>query len=74
MGYSEVLGVAADATREEINAVYRRLAMAHHPDRGDVEPGRFEEITKARDALLNRLDSVGIFDDIFTDIARELRK
>ena len=29
-----ILGVSANATREQINTAYRRLAATHHPDRG----------------------------------------
>jgi DnaJ domain len=32
--WSEVLGVARSATRIEIEDAFKRLAMAHHPDRG----------------------------------------
>ncbi len=36
--YYDVLGVAADATSEDIRRAYRRLAKAHHPDVSG-EPG-----------------------------------
>ncbi len=45
-----VLGVAADATDDEIKSAYRRLALATHPDRhpGDVEAEeRFRSISQA---------------------------
>lgn len=74
MSYHETLGVAENATREEITVAYRKLAMAQHPDRPGAEPGRFEQITRAREALLAQLDKVGLFDDIFRDIAKEIRR
>lgn len=49
-----VLGVANDATRDEIVHAYRRLAHASHPD---VRPGdpdaahRFQEVTAAYEVL-----------------------
>ena len=35
--YYSLLGVASDATREEIERRYKRLAQRHHPDRGGDE-------------------------------------
>lgn len=35
--YYQVLGVAPDASREEIKAIYRRAVRAHHPDAAPVE-------------------------------------
>lgn len=49
-----VLMVKKDASRDEIIAAYRQLAMIHHPDKG----GRHEDmarITAARDRALERL-------------------
>lgn len=44
--WSDVLEVDRDATREQIDAAYRRLRSQHHPDRGgDAE--QFHRITKA---------------------------
>ena len=44
-----VLGVEADATRDEIRRAYRRLAKAHHPDvSGDPDSAaRFREVNEA---------------------------
>jgi len=57
----EILGVAADASEEEIKKAYRIAAAKTHPD--TVPPGasteekdraraKFEELTRARDAML----------------------
>jgi len=51
--YYNVLGVAPNATDEEIKKVYRSLAMRYHPDRNQ-EPGadaRFKAIGKAYEVL-----------------------
>jgi curved DNA-binding protein CbpA len=44
------LGVARDATPEEIKAAYRRLAMQHHPDRGGDDDA-FKKVQNAYDVL-----------------------
>lgn len=44
--YFNTLGVAADASDEEIKRAYKRLAMQHHPDRGG-EQTKFQEIQEA---------------------------
>lgn len=51
-----VLGVAPNASDDEIKKVYRSLAMRYHPDRNDA-PGaevRFKSITKAYEILSDR--------------------
>ena len=50
-----VLGVAPNASDDEIKKIYRSLAMRYHPDRNDA-PGaevRFKSITKAYEILSN---------------------
>lgn len=44
--YYSILGVAKDATDDEIKKAYRKLAMKHHPDRG----GSQEEFQKIQEA------------------------
>jgi molecular chaperone DnaJ len=54
--YYEVLGVERDASAEEINKVYRKLALQFHPDRnpGDPEANeKFKEVNEANDVLSN---------------------
>jgi curved DNA-binding protein CbpA len=48
-----ILGVAPNASDDEIKKIYRSLAMRYHPDRNDA-PGaevRFKSITKAYEIL-----------------------
>jgi hypothetical protein len=43
----EVLGVKADATREDIRNAFRALSLVHHPDRG----GRDEDFKRINEAF-----------------------
>ena len=46
------LDVGPDATREEVKAAYRRLALEHHPDRGSADGGRqFQAVSEAYGVL-----------------------
>ncbi|HRD27979.1 MAG TPA: DnaJ domain-containing protein, partial [Caulobacter sp.] len=49
----EILGVAANATREEIQAAYARLIRAVHPDAGGTS-GLAARLNAARDRLLKK--------------------
>ena len=49
----QVLGVAENATGEEIDATWRRLAARHHPDRGG-DSAQMARINTARDQGLAR--------------------
>ena len=54
--YYEVLGVANDASDEDIKRAYRRLAMKHHPDRNPDDAQaevKFKESAEAYEVLSN---------------------
>lgn len=48
----QVLGVGANASREEVERAYRLLAAKHHPDRPGGDSHQMARINSARDALL----------------------
>ena len=55
--YYEVLGVARDASQDEIKKSYRRLAMKHHPDRNKDDESaeqKFKEAKEAYEVLKDR--------------------
>ncbi|MBI2550938.1 J domain-containing protein [Candidatus Uhrbacteria bacterium] len=47
----EVLGVPRDATRAEIQAVYRKLAKKYHPDIEDGDKRKMQDISAAWEIL-----------------------
>jgi molecular chaperone DnaJ len=52
--YYEVLGVPKTASRDQIKAAYRRLAIEHHPDKnkGDrTSEAKFKEVNEAYEVL-----------------------
>ena len=53
--YYEVLGIARNATDEEIRRAFRKLAFKHHPDhnREDGAEERFKEVNEAYEVLSN---------------------
>ena len=54
--YYEVLGLARDASEEEIKKSYRKLAMKHHPDRNPDNPKAEEQFKEAKEAYENLSD------------------
>lgn len=49
--WSDVLALPRDAKRADVDAAYRRLASARHPDKGGSDEA-FAELNAARDAAL----------------------
>ena len=55
--YYTLLGVAQDASSEEIKRAYRKQALLHHPDRNperrEEAEARFKELTHAYAVLMD---------------------
>src|SRR5512147_855 len=55
--YYEVLGVARDASEEDLKKAYRKLAMKHHPDRNPGDKVAEEKSKEASEAYQVLSDS-----------------
>lgn len=49
--YYEVLGVSKNASADEIKKAFRKLAVAHHPDKEGGNETKFKEINEAYEVL-----------------------
>src|SRR5215813_6001081 len=48
--YYEILGVGREAANGELKSAYRKLALAHHPDRNPGDPEAAEKFKEASEA------------------------
>ena len=49
--YYEVLGVAKDASADEIKKAFRKAAVKHHPDKDGGDETKFKEVNEAYEVL-----------------------
>ena len=49
--YYEVLGVARDASEQDLKKAYRRLAMKYHPDRNSDDADAEQKFKEANEAF-----------------------
>ena len=71
----ETLGVARDATDEEIKRAYRKMARQYHPDANPGDPAaeaRFKEVSAAYE-VLSDTERRSLYDRFGTDDLREAR-
>jgi molecular chaperone DnaJ len=55
--YYQVLGVARDASEQDIKSAYRKLALRHHPDRNPGDKGAEDKFKEAAEAYAVLADS-----------------
>lgn len=51
--YYDILGVARDASADDIKKAFRKLAHQHHPDKGGGDEAKFKEVNEAYQVLSN---------------------
>jgi molecular chaperone DnaJ len=51
--YYEILGVARNATKDDIKKAYRKLAHKYHPDKSSGDDKKFKELSEAYEVLYN---------------------
>src|ERR671913_1074103 len=62
--YYEILGVAKNASADEVKKAYRKVAMQYHPDRNPGDKGAEEKFKEAAEAyeVLSDADKRGQYD------------
>ena len=48
--YYDILGVARNASKDDLKKAYRKLAMKYHPDRNTDDPSAADKFKEASEA------------------------
>lgn len=66
MNHNQILGVSANAPKEEIQQAFRKAALETHPDHSNSPEAAeaFARIKEARDELMKRADASGEHDTV----------
>lgn len=67
---AKVLGVRVDASEEEVNAAYKKMAKKHHPDLGG-DTRSFQMVLEAKEILLKKSTTS---EDFYVNLAEMMRQ
>lgn len=66
---ARLLGIRTDASEEEVNVAYKKMAKKHHPDLGG-DTQMFQKVLEAKETMLKK----NISDDIYVDFNEMMRQ
>ena len=75
MNHNQILGVRADAPKEEIQAAFRKAALETHPDHSNSPEAAeaFVRIKQARDELMKRAEHKNNPDNLQSSVASAVK-
>lgn len=66
---SKILSVRIDASEEEVNSAYKKMAKKHHPDLGG-DTQMFQKVLEAKETMLNKNNH----ENLYVDFAEMMRQ